>query len=305
MIWTFVFGSHSWVNIQAIIHHKLIYSRSTMPVEISVTEEINRVPFIFHIPNDQNFTSLVGDLYQLRLKIKKSIGSSRKRLTLTIMKHGRVENEEYEDFCRTKLMLHHPFDRPEDLTEVDPETGISSYSYAFRRCAELHQHPRDPLDRLDGEDEGIDDDLEDADEQPDPGSQPAFAELAARTGRDDRGMDEDNADLGTRPIDQMYDWHATAIQEYLKITRVLPSFNNTDWNQLRQIRTILAEFDRYTLKLSTDIPQISQSLVIYYQLFDLLQVVQDKEGKFRDFDVDIANAAKGAMKKYDKYYTYG
>ena len=38
------------------------------------------------------------------------------------------------------------------------------------QCAELHQHPRDPLDPLDGEDEEIDDDLEDADEHPDPGS---------------------------------------------------------------------------------------------------------------------------------------
>ena len=47
-----------------------------------------------------------------------------------------------------------------------------------------------------------------------------------------------------------------------------------DWNQLGQIRTILAEFNKYTLELSTDIPQISQSLVIYYQLFDLFQEVQ-------------------------------
>ncbi|KAN0071589.1 hypothetical protein V8E54_010185 [Elaphomyces granulatus] len=71
---------------------------------------------------------------------------------------------------------------------------------------------------------------------------------------------------------------APQIQEYLKITRVLPSFNNTDWNQPGQIRTILAEFDRCTLN---------------YQLFNLLQVVQDREGKVRDFDADIANAAKG------------
>jgi hAT family C-terminal dimerisation region len=76
-----------------------------------------------------------------------------------------------------------------------------------------------------------------------------------------------------------------------------------DWNNLGQIRTILAEFDKYTLELSTDIPQISQSLVIYYQLFDLLQEVQDREGRFVDFNMDVANAAKGAMKKYDKYYT--
>jgi hypothetical protein len=66
-----------------------------------------------------------------------------------------------------------------------------------------------------------------------------------------------------------------------------------DWNQLGQIRTILAEFDKHTLELSTDIPQISQSLVIYYQLFDLLQGVQDREGRFVDFNMDIANAAKG------------
>jgi hypothetical protein len=44
-------------------------------------------------------------------------------------------------------------------------------------------------------------------------------------------------------------------------------------------------------------------LAIYYQLFDLLQEVQDREGKFKDFDTDVANAAKSAMRKYDKYYT--
>ena len=44
-------------------------------------------------------------------------------------------------------------------------------------------------------------------------------------------------------------------------------------------------------------------MAIYYQLFDLLQEVQDKEGKFKDFDTEIANAAKSAMKKYNKYYT--
>lgn len=103
-------------------------------------------------------------------------------------------------------MLHHPFCSPEDLMEADPETGISSYSYAFRQCAEFHQHPRDPLDPLDGEDEGIDDDdLEDADEH----SKPTFAELAARTGRNDRGIGGYHADLGSRPIDEMYDWHAS------------------------------------------------------------------------------------------------
>jgi hypothetical protein len=92
--------------------------------------------------------------------------------------------------------------------EANPKTGIS-YSYAFRRCTELHRHPRVPLDPLDGEDESIDDDLEDAGEQPDMGSQPTFAELAARTGRNDRGIDGHHADLGSRPIDEIYDCHAS------------------------------------------------------------------------------------------------
>ncbi|EED15295.1 hypothetical protein TSTA_047440 [Talaromyces stipitatus ATCC 10500] len=96
---------------------------------------------------------------------------------------------------------------------------------------------------------------------------------------------------------------APQIQEYLKMNHILPPFTNQDWNQLGQIRIVLAEFDRYTLELSTDIPQISQSLAIYYQLFNLLQEVQDREGKFKDFDTDIANAAKSSMRKYNKYYT--
>ncbi|EED13543.1 hypothetical protein TSTA_097990 [Talaromyces stipitatus ATCC 10500] len=33
------------------------------------------------------------------------------------------------------------------------------------------------------------------------------------------------------------------------------------------------------------------------------QKVQEREGKFKDFDADVANAAKSAMRKYDKYYT--
>ncbi|EED22779.1 hypothetical protein TSTA_062660 [Talaromyces stipitatus ATCC 10500] len=99
-------------------------------------------------------------------------------------------------------------------------------------------------------------------------------------------------------------WNAAPqIQEYLKMNHILPPFTDQDWNQLGQIQIVLAEFDRYTLELSTDIPQISQSLAIYYQLFNLLQEVQDREGKFKDFDADIANAAKSSMRKYDKYYT--
>ncbi|EED21248.1 hypothetical protein TSTA_084790 [Talaromyces stipitatus ATCC 10500] len=40
-----------------------------------------------------------------------------------------------------------------------------------------------------------------------------------------------------------------------------------------------------------------------WNLFDLLQEVQDRERNFKDFDIDIANAVKSAMTKYNKHYT--
>ena len=41
------------------------------------------------------------------------------------------EHGEYEDFCRSKLVLHYPLNGPEELVEADPETGVGSTALNF------------------------------------------------------------------------------------------------------------------------------------------------------------------------------
>ncbi|EED21052.1 hypothetical protein TSTA_082850 [Talaromyces stipitatus ATCC 10500] len=49
-------------------------------------------------------------------------------------------------------------------------------------------------------------------------------------------------------------------------------------------------------------PQIQEYLKIKH-IVGALRCMYDREGKFKDFDTDVANASKSAMRKYDKYYT--
>ena len=46
------------------------------------------------------------------------------------------------DYCRVKIMLHHPFVSWDDLSTID---GVvyESFTDAFRLCKAIHNHPRD------------------------------------------------------------------------------------------------------------------------------------------------------------------
>jgi hypothetical protein len=50
--------------------------------------------------------------------------------------------ETYSDYCRVKLMLHHPFTDWADLLLVDSR-AYGSYIDAFRICDQSHTHPQD------------------------------------------------------------------------------------------------------------------------------------------------------------------
>src|ERR1700736_4248264 len=50
--------------------------------------------------------------------------------------------DKYNDFCRIKLMLHHPFDHVEELLSVD-DVVYSSYREAYTACRQHHSHPDD------------------------------------------------------------------------------------------------------------------------------------------------------------------
>lgn len=120
----------------------------------------------------------------------------------------------YEQYCRVKLMLRHPFVEMEDLLNVD---GIEceSFQEAFAYCEDSHIHDHDdfydPLPSLDDEelsDGSDDDDWEDPISTPEPEFTLADHEAYAgvRPGRSDGTVHINVDNLGSRPHDLAYDW---------------------------------------------------------------------------------------------------
>ena len=115
----------------------------------------------------------------------------------------------YEDYCRVKLMLHHPFLEPNDL-QMTNEDGDCSYALAYRVCQNEHNHPKDPCDRWkeckedreeDQQSESEFDSERDIDEL---NLQAEWTELAARNRRADRLRNGITTNLGTRLLDLAY-----------------------------------------------------------------------------------------------------
>jgi hypothetical protein len=84
------------------------------------------------------------------------------------------------------------------------------------------------------------------------------------------------------------------------LTNLIPS--NDEWIQLSHIKDILEVFDQMTTSLSQKKPLILNSLAIYYRLYELLNDIIEKKGKFSSFSQDIISAVEEANKKFKKYY---
>ena len=116
----------------------------------------------------------------------------------------------YLDYCRVRLMLHHPFVDWEDLLVVDGHL-YGSYIDAFQACSRLHSHPEDfYTDPEKDDDVGLDSDSEE-DLGPDDGSDtnypPAdFEAFARRRPREDFTLIGLGQDIGIREMDRDYDW---------------------------------------------------------------------------------------------------
>jgi ATP-dependent DNA helicase PIF1 len=110
---------------------------------------------------------------------------------------------EYNDYCRVKLMLHHPFRQPTDLLSFDG-CDYGSYVDAFHACWQLHTHPddfyTDPVadDDTDSDNESVCTDYSD-------GPLADFEVFARRRPRDDLTCSFTD-DLGSRDLDRIYDW---------------------------------------------------------------------------------------------------
>ncbi len=90
------------------------------------------------------------------------------------------ESPTYSDFCRVKLMLHHPFVHVEELLSVNG-VAYSCYQEAFTACCQHHSHPEDYYvdPELETEESAdIDDDSPD-DIEPDPEVEVPLADFEA------------------------------------------------------------------------------------------------------------------------------
>jgi hypothetical protein len=109
----------------------------------------------------------------------------------------------YLDYCRVRLMLHHPFVDWTDLFSVDGQT-YGSYIDAFWACSRSHAHPQDfytdpEAECSDPDDESEEDPLEDA-----TGNYPLadFELLARRRPQEDLPQGESLGGLGDREVNR-------------------------------------------------------------------------------------------------------
>jgi ATP-dependent DNA helicase PIF1 len=115
-------------------------------------------------------------------------------------------SREYEDYCRVRLMLHHPFERVTDLLSFD-RCDYGSYTDAFRACTGLHTHPDDFYTDPVANDQDTDsEDDESVCDESDNGALADFEVFARRRPGNDDLTCSFTDNLGSRDLDRAYDW---------------------------------------------------------------------------------------------------
>jgi ATP-dependent DNA helicase PIF1 len=115
-------------------------------------------------------------------------------------------SKEYDDYCRVRLMLHHPFERLTDVLSFDG-SDYGSYTDAFRACRRLHTHLDDFYTDLEAD--GQDTDSDDGDSVRNASDTEPLADFEIFARR--RPCNDDltcsfTDDLGSRELDRAYDW---------------------------------------------------------------------------------------------------
>ncbi|EED14760.1 hypothetical protein TSTA_042350 [Talaromyces stipitatus ATCC 10500] len=96
----------------------------------------------------------------------------------------------------------------------------------------------------------------------------------------------------------------TQIEKFIHYETDFSPFSQKDWTRLSQIHIILSKFNEFTLFVSERKPQISLTVLIYYELYNLLHDAAERKEDFADIDEDIASAVRESINKYMKYYTF-
>ncbi|KAK8912682.1 hypothetical protein VCV18_012361 [Metarhizium anisopliae] len=113
------------------------------------------------------------------------------------------ESPTYADYCRVRLMLHHPFVDYADLLTVDGQV-YGSYIQAFQACQRLHTHPQDFYTDPEASDSESDEDPEEQAEGDHPLAD--FEAFARRRPQEDFTRIDLLDSLGVREMDRDYDW---------------------------------------------------------------------------------------------------
>jgi len=179
----------------------------------------------------------------------------------------------YSDYCRVKLMLHHPFVDWVDLLTVDGQL-YESYIDAFRACHRLHTHPQDFYTDPEADEEASDDSDEDPEEEVED-EQPLadFEAFARRRPQEDLTRIDLLDSLGSREMDRAYDWSlhvgrydlSPDIWERVKaenpVAQVVAMDSSPLPFNLEQRKLYDTVVDQYTQELTDDAPLPRQLLL--------------------------------------------
>lgn len=94
-----------------------------------------------------------------------------------------------------------------------------------------------------------------------------------------------------------------------EITQFVINYNLTDfiitpseWAKLACIKEVLGKFEQLTRYESKRAPQIISFLGVYYELYDILNDIIEKQHNFHNIPDDVLDAVKKSITKYEKYY---
>jgi hypothetical protein len=204
------------------------------------------------------------------VRVKKSMTRGKPRVIYFFPKYKSTPTgNDYEEYCRVKLMLSHLFVDIEDLKVVDGRQA-ETFQEAYEMCSDNHTHRDDCYDDIeeDDDDTGVPAEVEDEDSY----TQIQPSVLSPRTQLDDyeaygrrnprnnltRVENPDN--LGERDSDREYDWSRhvgkynigpsfwDSIKRAFPAEQLLPSLNSVDLlnrEQLTVYNLIVNHYSRF------------------------------------------------------------
>ncbi|KAJ6469347.1 hypothetical protein C8R45DRAFT_1105213 [Mycena sanguinolenta] len=117
--------------------------------------------------------------------------------------------DQYEAYCRTKVLLHHSFQNLEGAQQIDGQERTWAEIWAACRAAD-HIHPRDTLCCWEKENRNVQEEEDDDEDVPDAATPPNDEDwqIFAQAFPNAPIHQVESGDLGTRPMDDTWDLEA-------------------------------------------------------------------------------------------------